>query len=508
MRFPAWITEARGWRADGIALGGGLLAALALPPLHILPVLLVAFPLLLALIGGCRHPLTAARRGWWFGLGIHLIGLYWITEAILIEAARFWWFVPIAVPSLSALLALFIAVPAALAWYAPPGAARIAALAGGWVLADLARQFIGTGFPWNPLGSVWAVPGFAGDVMLQAASLVSVHGLTAATIVLAGAPAMRGRGRAACLAVLLLWAGFGVARLDGPAPPDRNLTVVLVQGNVAQGQKWEPTLVNTVFERYLRLSDEGLGAAGAGPYAVVWPETASPFQLGADANARAAIAEAARHAPVLAGSVRFDEAGRPRNTLFALNGMGAVAGLYDKWHLVPFGEYQPNWVPIGIQVVPGGGFARGPGPTTLRIEGLPPVGPLICYEAIFPGQVVDEYDRPEWMVNATNDAWFGTSTGPRQHLAAARLRAVEEGLPLLRAANTGISVAFTAKGHEIARLEMERRGFLTIILPGFLPPTLFSRWGLLVPGGIGVALLILGLSSGHVQWHSTEQRRL
>ena len=157
---------------------------------------------------------------------------------------------------------------------------------------------------------------------------------------------------------------------------------------------------------------------------------------------------------------------------------------------MPFGEYQPSWLPLGVQLVPGGGFAAGPGPATLHVPGLPAVGPLICYEAIFPGQVVDRADRPDWMVNVTNDAWFGNSTGPRQHLAAARMRAVEEGLPLLRAANTGITAAFDALGREQARLGMNRAGVLVVRLPGKLPPTPFARFGLLIPAVL--ALLALG----------------
>jgi apolipoprotein N-acyltransferase len=224
---------------------------------------------------------------------------------------------------------------------------------------------------------------------------------------------------------------------------------------------------------------------------VVWPETASPFLL--DAAALQAIAAAGHDETELAGAVRFDEDDRPRNSLFAVTGAGSVAGVYDKWHLVPFGEYQPSWAQVGIQLVPGGGFASGPGPRTLRIPGVPPVGPLICYEAIFPGQVVDEADRPDWMVNVTNDAWFGTSAGPRQHLAAARMRAVEEGLPLMRAANTGITAAFDGRGHEITRIGMELTGFHTVTLPGPLPRTIFAQFGLLLPGGLALSSLIAGI---------------
>jgi apolipoprotein N-acyltransferase len=196
--------------------------------------------------------------------------------------------------------------------------------------------------------------------------------------------------------------------------------------------------------------------------------------------------------PALVGSVRFDAAGRPRNSLMALLGAGPPAAIYDKWHLVPFGEYEPSWFPLAFQVVPGGGFASGPGPATLHVPGLPPVGALICYEAIFPGQVVDEADRPDWLVNVTNDAWFGNSTGPRQHLAAARMRAVEEGLPLMRAANTGITAGFDAFGHELGRLGMGQPGVRVLALPGRLPPTPFARFGLAVPAGLAVLVLLAG----------------
>jgi apolipoprotein N-acyltransferase len=276
--------------------------------------------------------------------------------------------------------------------------------------------------------------------------------------------------------------------------------VVLAQGNVAQGQKWNRALAVGIFDRYLDLTREGVALARArAPSAtpvVVWPESASPFLVAGDAGAREAIAGAAGGAAVLAGSVRFDSEQRPRNSLVAVRGPGAPAAIYDKSHLVPFGEYSPSWVPLAVQLAQGGGFAPGPGPATLHVPGLPPVGALICYEAIFPARVVDEADRPDWLVNVTNDAWFGDSSGPRQHLAAARLRAVEEGLPLMRAANTGISAGFDAHGRELGRLGIGVAGTLVIALPGPLPPTPFARYGLLVPGALAALLLALGVTAG------------
>ncbi len=471
-----------------------MLSALAYPPICALPVLLAGIPGLLILLGATRRPAVAARRGWWFGFGLNLVGLYWITEAILIEAARFWWFVPIAVPALSALMALFIAPVCALARCAAPGWRRVLVLAGAWVLSDLARQFVLGGFPWNPWGSVWEFPGHLGDIFIQPAAWVGVHGLTFVSLLLAATPMLGWVFRGAAVALLAAWAVGGILRLDVSAPPPAQpLTAVLVQGDIAEGQKWSPTLAAEIFRRYLILTENGVAAAGVGPKVVIWPETASPYLLAREPVAREDIAVASGGNPALIGSVSFASDGKPQNTLFGLTGDGQIAARYDKWHLVPFGEYQPPWAEIGIQVVPGGGFQPGAGPETLRVPGIPPFAPFICYEAIYSHQIVNEAARPDWMVNITNDAWFGNSTGPRQHLAAARLRAVEEGLPLMRAANTGISVAFDSHGHELARLGMNRSGFLDVRLPGKLPPTVYSQIGLLLPLGIGVLAVAIGL---------------
>ena len=491
-----WLAALRGWRADVAALALGALAAAALPPIHALPVLLLAVPGLLALIGAAGGPITAARRGFWFGLGHHVLGLYWITEAILLESGRYWWLVPLAVPALSALLALFIALPCGIARLAPVGWRRVLMLAGCWTLLDLARQFVGTGFPWNPWGSVWAIPGPIGDAMIQPAAWVGTPGLTLATVLLAAAPALGRQVMTGAAAVLAAWAGLGLARLQSPEPPAPGLVAVLVQGNVAQGQKWDRASAIAAFGRHLDLTRQGVAEAAGRPAVVIWPETASVFLLQSDSAARDYIADAARPAlGAIVGSLTFtagapsaDPDNLPRNSLVAMTPSGAVTGIYDKWHLVPFGEFAPSWVPFSVQVVPGR-FGFGRGPATLRIPGLPPFGALICYEAIYPAQIVDEADRPDWLVNITNDAWFGNSTGPRQHLAGVRMRAVEEGLPVMRAANTGISAGFDSRGRELGRLTVGVTGTLILPVPGHRPPTSFSRWGLVLPGLLALLCL-------------------
>ncbi len=485
-RYLTRISALSGWRADLAAAGFGALSAAALPPVHAIPVLLICVPALVALIDGAGRWAGALRRGFVFGLFHHMLGLYWITEAILIEAARYWWLVPLAVPALSALLALFIAAACAGARLAPPGYRRILLLGGLWVFADLARQFIGTGFPWNPWGSIWAIPGPVGDVLIQPAAWIGVPGMTLATVILAASPALGWRVSVGALAAMLSWIGFGIYRLAQPVLPQPGVSVVLVQGNVPQGEKWDRSIAATVFDRYLALTQKGvaeaLGSAPKQPVVVVWPESASPYLLERDANARQAIWDASRPATaVLAGSIRFGSAGEPYNSMFVLTGPDSIAGVYDKWHLVPFGEFAPSWVPFAVQVVPGHGFAFGSGPKTFHVPGLPAFGGLICYEAIYPARLVDEQDRPTWLVNITNDAWFGNSTGPRQHLAAARLRAVEEGLPLVRAANTGITAAFDAVGRELVRLPTNIPAETVVQLPGQRGRTPFARQGLAIP---------------------------
>ena len=487
-----------GWRADLAAAALGALSAAALPPLCLVPVLLIAVPGLLALLDGATSLPVALRRGFWFGFAHHVLGLYWITNAILIQVGRYWWLVPLGVPALAAVLAPFIAVAAAAAWRARPGWRRVLVLAGAWVLADLARQFVGTGFPWNPWGADWAMPGPLGTIFLQPAAWIGVPGLTLLTLLVAAMPALGRRGMAAGAAGLLLWAGAGVWRLSGPAPRPPGVVAVIAQGNIPETAKFDMRKAVGVFDEYLALTRAGLARAGVGfpqdKPMVVWPESASPFALANDAGARQALAETAGDATVLAGTVRWDALGQPANSLVAVTGAGLPHYEYDKWHLVPFGEYSPSWVPVAIQLAKGG-FTPGPGPQTLHVPGVPPVGPIICYEAIFPAQVVDESDRPDWIVNVTNDAWFGNSSGPRQHLAAARLRAVEEGLPLVRAANTGISTVFDAYGREVARLGIDRTGTLVAALPGHLPPTPFARFGLLIPGVLAVLTVAAGALS-------------
>lgn len=478
----------------------GLVSALALPPFFVVPVLAVTVPGLLLLLDTAGTWKRALWLGFCFGFVHDIAGYYWITDAILVRADAFWWLVPFATPGVALILAPFIAASVLAAWFAPRGWRRVLVLAGAWTLADLAREFVATGFPWNPWGSVWAAPTAWGNIMQQPAAWVGAPGLTLLTVLAAGLPVLGRRGIAAMAGMLVVWAGLGTWRLDRPQPRAPGITVAVIQGDIGEGDILDAARAAAIFNIYLRLTDEAAGRIH-GHGVIIWPETASPYLLGRDPGARDAIAAVAQGLPVLAGSISYGADRRPRNSLFALLGAGPPLARYDKRHLVPFGEYQPSWLPL--QIIPGGGLEAGDRLVTWHLPGLPPVGPLICYESIFPAQVVDERDRPAWLVNVTNDAWFGDSTGPRQHLAAARLRAVEEGLPLVRAANNGISAVFDAFGRQTARLGLDRRGILLAPLPGELPRTFFARLGLAAPLVLALLLLVAA-----IPWRGSFLRRI
>ena len=462
------IAGLRGWRRVFAAFTAGGLASLALPPAYILPVFLIAFPVLLLLLGSCTRPRQALLTGFAFGFGFYAIGLYWIGFALLVEAARFAWLLPVAVFGIAAILAVFSAVACL------------------------------------PVGSVW---GFA-DIMVQPASVIGVFGLSLLTLLLAGLPLLlvstSGAVRGAIITLTLVgmagWTGSGYYRLQqNPTVFVENVGLRLVQANIDQRDKWRRDLRVPNLTRLLALS------ADQRPdwvTHVIWPETAATFFLSENPDVVRAIASVApAGGAVLTGAPRQAKRdGLPvyYNSLQAISGSGEILASYDKAHLVPFGEYVPlrDWLPIDRIVAGRGDFTAGPGPRTLRLPGLPSFSPLICYEAIFPGVAVDASDRPDWILNISNDAWFGVSAGPHQHLASSRMRAIEEGLPLIRATNTGITVAFDPFGRELQRLDLDRRGTLDLRLPKpASSPTIFSLFGNVVPVLLAGLIVLVAIGS-------------
>ncbi|PWC34387.1 acyltransferase [Azospirillum sp. TSO35-2] len=475
-----------GWRrlAAAAALGG--LATLALPPVDALPVLLVAFPGLIWLLEGARSGRSAFAIGWFFGFGHHLLGLYWISAALFTDIGRFWWALPLSAVGLPILLAMFSGA-ATLTFHAlrgrgaGGGLARPLLFAACWCLWEWLRGHVLTGFPWNLIGYGWVgvLP------VLQTAALIGIYGLTLVTVLVASLPAAlpdpastprrAWAGFAAGLALLAALGGWGTWRLAGAVDePVPGVRLRLVQAAIDQRLKWAPAERVQHFQSHLALSAAPpVDPSAPPPNVIIWPETAVPFFVEDDARVRQALASVIPSGGLLiTGAPRtdLDTSGERHyyNSLIAVDGSGAVVGSFDKFHLVPFGEYMPlrRWVPVDAIATNGAEFSPGPGPRTLHLgTDLPPLSPLICYEGIFPGAVIDGTDRPQWLLNLTNDAWYGHTAGPHQHFAINQVRAVEEGLPLVRVANTGISGVVDAYGRVQQLLGLGERGFIDTTLP-------------------------------------------
>lgn len=511
-------------RHVALAILLGVLSAFALPPWHVVPLIIPAFAGLLWLLDAAAHsprPLRAAAvTAWLFGVGHFLVGVHWIVEPFLVNAARHGWMIPFALAGMAGGLALFPAATGLITVgfsrrFALGGISRALIFAVVWVFLEWVRSWLFTGFPWNLTGYVWT----ATPAVMQAAAFVGIFGVSLMTVVAGAMPAALGTGRGARAGVAVaiftvalpaaVWAG-GALRL-GAAPeyrPDDATAMVpgvrlrIVQANIPQRQKWQPELRAGHLQRYIALSRQ---PSARPPTHVIWPETAVPFFLANDDIVRAAAAVAAPHGGALITGAPRRTGGadnlRLWNSALAITSDGRIVASYDKSHLVPFGEYVPlrGVLPID-KLVPGqGDFAAGAGRQTIAIPGLPPVSPLICYEAIFPGAVARRDERPGWLLNLTNDAWFGTFAGPQQHFAIAATRAVEEGLPLVRAANTGISAVIDPYGRPIAMLGLGVEGVIDSGLPRALPtPTPYARWGNAIPAGLLgiVALLVVLLQFG------------
>jgi len=503
-----------GWPRRFAALAAGALSALALAPVHAAPILFLTFPALVILIDGAvvagprgvRRLRPAAITGWWFGFGYFLAGLNWVGIAFFAEGrSALVPLMPFAVVGLAAGLALFTALGtfvARLLW--SDGPTRIFALAFGLGTSEWLRGHVLTGFPWNLFGQAVAFT----NVTAQAASVVGVYGLTFAGIAVFAAPALFADDRGSrpwlrrlTLALVLALAaadiGWGVYRLSGAAPVGKaviaDARVRIVQPNIDQAVKWSPEKKQEALDKLATLSDrrtdpETLGAMSFSE--IVWPETALPFFLTEDPQTLARIADLLSPGTILlTGAPRVEPADdlaedgrRYYNSLFVIDDTGAIRAAYDKVHLVPFGEYMPfgslvRRLGIGELFRGIGGFSPGPRRTRIAVAGHPSFAVLICYEAIFPGEVLPEGDRPDYFVNVTNDGWFGRSVGPYQHLDAARLRSIEEGIPMVRAANTGISAIIDAYGRTVASLPLGEDGVLDGFVPSERPKSFFQRAG-------------------------------
>lgn len=455
------------WGLLCLAVLAGACGAFAHAPFDIVPAIVVPLATGFVLLRAATTWRAGALSGLALGLGYFALTLTWITEPFQVDAATTGWMAPFALVLLALLLATFWALAFGFARWSGGGAV---ALVVAWAGVEMLRAYIFTGFPWGSppqaLVDAWAGQGLAwlGPYGLFAAML-------AAVALAASLPRlMAGGALVALLAFLLIPVGGN----DSPMTPH---TVRLIQPNAPQDEKWDPSRIPVFVNRQIDYT-----AAPGTPDLIIWPETALPYLAENAGSVFDVIAEAAGGTPVVLGIQRREDSAY-FNSLVVLDGAGQITQTYDKHHLVPFGEYMPaQWFFRHINVGglaqrASGGYAAGPGPQVLDFGALGTALPLICYEAVFAHDVGRAPARPAFLMQLTNDAWFGARSGPQQHLAQARMRAIEQGLPMVRAANTGISAVIDPKGRITAALGLNEAGFVDANLPTPGAPTLYARTG-------------------------------
>ena len=537
------IVSARGWWRILIAFLAGAASTLALPPTNVWPVPFVTFSILVWLVDGAAGTrlggvLAAASAGWWFGFGYFLAGLYWLGHAFLVDAKTFGWLLPFAVTALPAAMAIYTALGLALAraiW--TRGATRILALAVALTLAEWLRGHLFSGFPWNTYGYALISPLW----LAQGAALIGIWGLTFLAVAIYASPAALADPRtdttrpwvapALSGVVIAALAIYGAARLAGTSTSYvEGVHLRIMQPNLQQDDKFNYARKQQVMDRYLALSDRKDGPQSTGLRGVthlIWPESAFPFFLTREPDVLAQISALLPKGTVLiTGAIRAPDSrgvvNRAYNSIYVIGDDGSVLSVYDKVHLVPFGEYLPFQdllEQLGLEQLTKvrGGFIPGERRQNQPAPGAPNFLPLVCYEIIFASDAVPHSEqpnwlyrhlghyfdwpfvagngaRPGWLLNLTNDGWFGASAGPYQHFQQARVRAIEEGLPLVRAANTGISAVVDPLGRVVASLPLGVEGILDAPLPRPLAVTLYARLGdapagLIVLGGLGWVML-------------------
>ena len=483
-RFATYLGDSRGLVRYGTAFLIGISVTLSLPPFEFLPAFYVALPVLIWSVSGKVRPWCLFATGWWFGFGYFVSGLYWIGSAMLVDAGKNAWLIPLASVGLPAFLSLFFGLSVLPVRFGKDHFSRALILTTSLGFAEWIRGNFLTGFPWNLLGQAWA----SHDTLLQGVSLVGIYGMTFFALLsgflLSVLAQERSKATLAIFAVALMlpfsFASYGAIRLaQAPvvgADWVEGVGIRLVQGGIPQKEKWDPRYLVRNFKKYIFLSNRD---RPDWINYVIWPETASPFPLDDNDGARVAASEIApRKGALITGMIRRQVGFEKKiwNSIIALDDNAKILAKYDKSHLVPFGEYVPGKKWLSLKKITEGrlNYSAGPGPSIWRLGSLPPVSPLICYEIIFPGAVTPVDQRPAWILVLTNDAWYGNSSGPYQHLSIARIRAAEEGLTVVRAASTGISAVFDGYGREWSRIELDKTGVLDTRLPN--SSRIYSFW--------------------------------
>lgn len=516
-KMADWLGRRSPVQMRGLLLLAGGVTGFAFAPFYLFPLLAISFPLLLLVLPQAPRLWTAYAYGWYFGFGQFFTGLIWIATAFEVDdrypaAAGY-----LAVGGLAILLAIFTGLATAIYWkifqtkdpkkYALPMALTFVVI---WSLSEWLRGHVFTGFPWNLTGYIW---GFS-DTMLQTTALWGIYGLGVLTLFLALIPYLliqlpaKSGYRVMGVAVIMIggMAAYGLAQLSTPTHFNDAVKLKIIQANINQQDKWDPAKKADNFLKYLRMSKS---PPAQGITHVIWPETSVVYFLDTDDSRRFLISDILNENSVLmVGYPRVQRSPEFKawNSLAEIDDEGNVRNIYDKYHLVPFGEYTPDFLSDSLSflglgmLVEGFSYSRGEGIRTLHRDGMPPVGVLICYEIIFPGAVVDPKDRPDWLLNITNDAWYGTFSGPYQHLLQTRVRAIEEGLPVIRSAGTGISAVIDSYGRIVKSLSLNKQGVIISNLPvkknGVTLYSIYGDWIFFI-----LAISFYGLNTLLQRWY-------
>ncbi len=522
-RIEGWFILLSGWSRNAAAFFAGAVSSLAMPPFDFVFALFLTVPVLVWLIDGASSEPSAGifsrlyegfKPGFFFGFGYFVAGLWWIGNAFLVEAETFAWALPIAVVAVPAVLALFWGCATALArlfWFGE--ARRLFMLAGCLALFEYFRGFVATGFPWNAIGYA----AYFNPQTMQTASVLGIYGVTAFVILVAALPIYLATEHSSSspkrYVLLFLWlalvtvhVGYGVWRLDSKQSGFvENVNLRLVQPAIDQAEKFDPKFEAELFQRYLDLSVTEAGDNNlSGVTHLIWPESAFPFLLTERRDALSSIAAMLPEGTsLITGAARAESGSSEGNSLvfnsvYVIDDKGIIVSAADKVHLVPFGEYLPLQEiveSLGLEQLTQvqGGFTAGNSRKLLSTGLGPSFLPLVCYEIIFSGDIWKQQIRPGWILNLTNDAWFGITPGPYQHERKAIVRGVEEGLPVVRAANSGVSGIYSAYGESVVRLELAERGVLDAGLPPALSITIYAVYGNIIFWSVLAGFFAIGL---------------
>lgn len=465
----------------------GWISVLALPPFHIFPTLFLSFPVLLWLITKAPNKIKAFKTGYYFGFSFFAFGLSWINNALLIDANTFGWLIPIAFLASGLFFGLFIAIPSWLTKYFKSPISQYLGFSAFMVLSEWIRSFFLTGFPWNLFGTTLAF----NLQLIQTAAIGGTYLLSLAVIMACSAPffALLNSNRKdifiSLLIPTLIFSSlyvYGIFHIKQHQLQASETTIRFVQPAIPQSLKWSQSYLEDNLYEHIKMSQ--LPGADKIDF-IIWSETAFPFSIEYDEYHRQMLSYALMpQTTLITGGIRYqpinNEQHNMYNSMFVIDSANKIVATYDKSHLVPFGEYipfrqyLPEWLkPIASQI---GSFSSGISKQPVKISSHPSFGGLICYEIIFPHNILNQKNKPDWIINITNDGWYGISSGPFQHLVSAQMRAVEEGITIARSAGSGISALISPLGEIIGKIPLGKRDILDIKLPK--PSKIFTYYGL------------------------------